>query len=124
MAAFSPAECTTTEKVIGGFRIPKHTSVVVDVRRLNTDCSIWGRDSDEFRPERFAGMSVMQWRYGMVRWGLGVGKCLGKNMADTMLKMVTIRVVELYVLKTCERGEVKQGGATIAASGEVEFLKL
>ena len=57
----------------------------------------------------------------MIRWGIGNGKCLGKNMADLMLKMGTVAVVGRYAIKPYkgEDVELERKGAAIAGDGRV-----
>ena len=46
-----------------------------------------------------------------MRFGIASGRCLGKNMADLILKMVAIGVVEKFELKKAEGGvELGEGG--------------
>jgi cytochrome P450 len=108
---FSPPELTGAPKRLSGYFIPAGTPVVVDVHRLSTHPSVWGADSLVFRPERFKDMAPSQWRYGLIRFGIASGRCLGKNMADLILKMVAAGVVEKFELKKAESGvELGEGG--------------
>ncbi|KAK3309852.1 cytochrome P450 monooxygenase [Chaetomium strumarium] len=115
---FSPPECTAEDKIIGGYRIPAQTSCIVDVRRINTNREAWGEDAETFRPERFAGLPASSYRFSMIRWGVGSSKCMGKNMADLLLKMTVIAVLERYELRPAvlEKGggEQQQQGMTAA----------
>lgn len=120
-SAFSPAECTAVEKSIGGYRIPAGTPTVIDVRRLNTNPDVWGPDREAFRPERFLDLSPARYRYALLRFGIGPGKCMGKNMADVLLKMTTIAVVERYVLSPCEDKEVRKEVSAGLPSSEILF---
>lgn len=121
-ADFSPAELTGADKVISGYLIPAGTPVVLDVHRVNTHSSIWGDDALKFRPERYIDLSPSHWRYGLVRFGIASGRCLGKNMADVILKLVAISVIESYTLSRVESG--KEGGAKGGLTAEVEFCRL
>lgn len=110
MTGFSLPECTAVEKIIGRYRIPAQTPAVIDVRRLNSNPITWGSDGEVFRPERFADVSSAQYRYGFMRFGVGSGKCMGKHMADPMLKMTAVAVLELYEISpVVVDGEVKDG---------------
>ncbi|KAL2045406.1 hypothetical protein ABVK25_012118 [Lepraria finkii] len=112
---FSLPECTAVEKIIGKYRIPAQTPAVIDVRRLNSNPITWGSDGDVFRPERFAGLSSAQYRYGFMRFGVGSGKCMGKHMADVLLKMTAVAVLERYEIgPVVVGGEVKDGEITFA----------
>lgn len=107
---FSVPECTTIDKVIGRYKIPARTPIVIDVRRLNTNALTWGADGGEFRPERFASLAPKDYRYGYMRFGVVSGKCLGKHMADVLMKVTVIAVLEQYRIEEVEMNiGVKEG---------------
>ncbi|RYO88683.1 hypothetical protein DL762_003609 [Monosporascus cannonballus] len=99
---FSAPECITIDKVIGRYKLPAKTPVVIDVRRLNTNALTWGPDGTEFRPERFASLSPNEYRYGYMRFGVVSGKCLGKHMADLLMKVAMITILEQYRIEEVE----------------------
>ncbi|RYP81234.1 hypothetical protein DL769_002064 [Monosporascus sp. CRB-8-3] len=99
---FSAPECITIDKVIGRYKLPARTPVVIDVRRLNTNALTWGPDATEFRPERFASLSPNEYRYGYMRFGVVSGKCLGKHMADILMKVALITILEQYRIEEVE----------------------
>jgi cytochrome P450 len=99
--------------VIGRYRLPASTPVVIDIRRLNTNPLTWGADADEFNPERFASLAPKDYRYGYVRYrvmSVKASECLGRHMADALLKLVVVGVLELYKVEEVEKGfRVKDG---------------
>ena len=101
-AGFSVPECTTIDKVIGRYKIPAQTPIIIDVRRLNTNALTWGPDGAEFRPERFMKLSPNEYRYGFMRFGVVSSKCLGKHMADVLMKVAIITVLEQYKVEEVE----------------------
>ena len=120
LSVFSPAECTAVEKKISGYRIPAGTPTVIDMRRLNTNVAVWGSDSEVFRPERFLDMSPTKYRYAMLRFGIGPGKCMGKHMADVLLKMTTMAVLEKYsLIIPCQDKDAQKAGPP---SSEISFV--
>ncbi|RAQ53733.1 cytochrome P450 monooxygenase [Aspergillus flavus] len=122
---FTLPECNASPKRIGGFHIPAHTPTIVDVNRLNKNESIWGTEADAFRPERFFGLDPARYRFGFVRWGIGRDKCLGKNMAEVILKLAILAVTDKYTLHVSPalpgQGEKSEAGFTINRDVEVEF---
>ncbi|CAI7621821.1 unnamed protein product [Penicillium manginii] len=100
--SFSVPEHTTVDKVIGRYKIPAHTPFVIDVCRLNTNALTWGADGSEFRPERFSELSPNDYRYGFMRFGIVSGKCLGKHMADVLMKVALIIILEKYKIEEVE----------------------
>ncbi|KAE8383482.1 cytochrome P450 [Aspergillus bertholletiae] len=107
---FSVPECTSIDKVIGRYKVPARTPVIIDVRRLNTNALTWGPDGGQFRPERFATLSSNHYRYGFMRFGVASSKCLGKHMADTLMKVAMATILEQYRIDEVEKGiGVKEG---------------
>ena len=123
-SAFSLPEETATAKIIGGYRIPARTPTVVDWKRLNTTPAIWGSDGELFRPERFANLSPHAYRYGLLRYGIGRGRCLGKNIADLILKMATLAVLERYTIRPGKGNGVRQDRFTVTSEDEIEFTPI
>ncbi|EEP81630.1 predicted protein [Uncinocarpus reesii 1704] len=107
---FSVPEYTAIDKVIGRYKIPAQTPVIIDVRRLNTNALTWGPDGGEFRPERFASLSPNEYRYGFMRFGVVSGRCLGKHMADVLMKIAIITILKQYRIEEVEKNiGVKEG---------------
>jgi cytochrome P450 len=100
--------------------------IIIDVRRLNTHPSVWGEgpDAQAFRPERFQTMQPATYRNALLRFGIGASKCMGKNMADLMIKLSVLCVLERYALVKGEEKSDGVGGYTVNKHGEVEFLPL
>ena len=93
-------ESTACDKVIGGYRIPAKTPVVIDTRRLNQEAVTWGADGEVFRAERYEEMPQERLRNGFMRFGAGAanGRCLGKHTADAVFKLVMITILENYAI--------------------------
>lgn len=118
-------EKTATEKFIGGYLIPAQTPVVIDWKRLNTTPIVWGNDGERFRPERFANLSPATYRYGLLRFGMGRGRCLGKNIADMMLKMVTVAIVQRFAMKPAGKEEgTRKDRFTVTSEKEIAFTPI
>jgi cytochrome P450 len=98
--AFSLPQCTATAKKIGPMHVPAGTAVVIDAARLNSDPETWGPDAAAFNPARFAQVSSAKSRYGFMRFGVGgaSGRCLGRNIADFIFKLVAMEVVGRFEL--------------------------
>ncbi|RMD40324.1 hypothetical protein DV735_g4820, partial [Chaetothyriales sp. CBS 134920] len=81
---FSLPEVTAVEKRIGGFLIPAGTSVITDIHRLN-----------KLSP-RFDSLSRTQIRYSLHGYGIGPRKCLGKNFANLIIKLLILATLREY----------------------------
>ncbi|CAH2045488.1 unnamed protein product [Thlaspi arvense] len=75
-----PRECLKGCK-IGGFYIPKGTSLVINGYAVMRDADSW-TDPDEFKPERFLGQEEKREKVlNFLPFGAGRRGCLGSNLA-------------------------------------------
>lgn len=74
----------------GKIRIPKGVCVWMMVISLHTDPEIWGPDSYQFKPERFANGTTGACKHPHLYMPFGVGPrtCLGMNLAMVELKIL------------------------------------
>ncbi|KAL6809691.1 cytochrome P450 [Trichoderma sp. SZMC 28015] len=105
---FTIPESSPMAKVLGGYRIPKNTSVVVDTLAINHNPEFWGDDSREFNPYRFQNLSTKELRYNLFTFGFGSRKCLGQHFADVMIKQFLCKLLEGYKL-TLPEMEIRKG---------------
>lgn len=71
----------------------------MDTQRLNKTSPIWGDDGDTFRPERWDTITPQQARYSFLGYGMGPRKCLGKNVANVIIKLFLVSVVQRFELQ-------------------------
>lgn len=102
LAAFSVPQSAPTPRLIDGYFIPAGTAFVVDSYALNIRNPYWGTDSNTYRPQRFVeprpGMAT-EMRYNYWRFGFGPRQCLGKYVADLIIRMLLVKLVEGYELE-------------------------
>ena len=98
LAAFSVPQAVPTDRVVGGFFIPAGTNFMVDSYALNNNSSFWGDDSTTFRPTRFFEYDRIKSRYNFWRFGFGPRTCMGKYIADLMIRILVVHVVQKYEL--------------------------
>lgn len=87
------------EDVVGGYKIPAKTTIMVSIWSLHMRRDIWGDDVNEFRPERFApeeSKSRHAWSY--LPFSLGARSCIGQNLAITEAKTVMGSLLRQYSL--------------------------
>ncbi|KAJ2904206.1 hypothetical protein MKZ38_008536 [Zalerion maritima] len=96
LAAFSVPQAAPTERVVGGYLIPAGTNAVVDAYALNIRNPFWGKDSTEYRPGRFLEHTATELRYNYWRFGFGPRQCLGKYVADIMIRSLVATLVYDY----------------------------
>lgn len=105
LAAFSVPQSAPTPRLIDGYLIPAGTAFVVDSYALNIRNPYWGTDSHTYRPQRFIescpGMAT-EMRYNYWRFGFGPRQCLGKYVADLIIRMLLVELVDGYELQMRE----------------------
>ena len=120
-AAFSVPQAAPSPRLLSSYIIPAGTNFIVDAYALNVENPIWGPDRKEYRPERWhelerrnkneigggSGTRYIYWRFGF-----GARQCLGKYLADLILRQAVVEVLERWrveVLEGNEEEEVKEG---------------
>ena len=101
LAAFSVPQSATSDRIVGGYLIPAGTDFVVDAYALNIrDTAFWGNDTATYRPERFleAKASKTSLRYHFWRFGFGPRQCMGKHVADMIIKQLLVFMLRRYEL--------------------------
>ncbi|KAK1301211.1 Geraniol 8-hydroxylase [Acorus calamus] len=71
---------------VGGFTIPKHAQVLVNVWAIGRDTSVW-EDPDNFNPTRFmgSGLDYKGKNFELIPFGSGSRTCPGLPLADRMV---------------------------------------
>ncbi|EZF30492.1 Cytochrome P450 oxidoreductase [Trichophyton interdigitale] len=93
---FTFPENPPREKTLGGFVIPKDTTIIVDAFAINIRNPFWGPDNRSYRPSRFATIKQSQLRYNLATYGYGPRKCLGQHIADKIIKSVVYHLFSRY----------------------------
>lgn len=109
IAAFSVPQAAPTTRHVAGYRIPAGTSITVDSYALNIRNPFWGDDGAAFRPERWADLKPSETRYQAWRFGFGPRNCMGKYLAEKILRVALVQLVRDYDL-SIEAEESGGGG--------------
>ena len=104
LAAFSVPQAAPTDRASGGFIIPAGTNIVVDSYALNIRNPYWGSDSALYRPERFLERKPTANRYQFWRFGFGPRTCMGKHVADVIIRILLVHLLENYELDLVAQG--------------------
>ncbi|KAF4948218.1 hypothetical protein FGADI_9810 [Fusarium gaditjirri] len=99
LAAFSVPQAIPTDRVINGYLFPAGTNFIVDAYALNQRNQFWGNDGLEYRPERHVSLSPVKFRYHFWRFGFGPRQCMGKYVADMMLRAILVHLLQGYELQ-------------------------
>ena len=105
LAAFSVPQAAPTDRAVSGFLVPAGTDFVVDSHSLNMRNPYWGQDTKEYRPRRFLERKALESRYNYWRYGFGPRTCMGRYVADLIIKTFLVHLVENYRLSLVEHGK-------------------
>ena len=112
-AAFSLPQAAPTPRTLSSYLIPAGTNFTIDAYALNVENPIWGADSKEFRPERWQELEQKNekggsgTRYIYWRFGFGPRQCMGKYVADLILKQAIVEILGRWRLEVEESDEGK-----------------
>uniref|UniRef100_A0A182FZX1 Uncharacterized protein n=1 Tax=Anopheles albimanus TaxID=7167 RepID=A0A182FZX1_ANOAL len=83
---------------LGGYRVPKDTTVLMGLRNVHMDPEHWG-DPEVFRPERFldADRNIVN-SERVLAFGLGQRRCLGETLARSCLFTFFVGVLKRFCL--------------------------
>lgn len=96
--------------------------MIIDTQRLNKTSPIWGEDGYSFRPERWDKITSREARYSMLGYGMGPRKCLGKNVANVIIKQFLVAVMQHFELNTGDGAtHIKRDRFTCMPEQVVEF---
>ncbi|KAL3443190.1 cytochrome P450 [Aspergillus insuetus] len=104
LAASSVPQAAPTERVLDGYLVPAGTSFIVDTYALNVEHEFWGTDRRQYRPSRFLQLNASETRYHMWRFGFGPRQCLGKYVADLIIRVFLAHLLRNWRLEF-QKGE-------------------
>lgn len=99
VAPFSIPQAPPTNRRIGKWMLPGRTMIIVDSYGLNIRNPFWGEKSQEWIPSRFLNIKPSQLRYNMWRFGFGPRQCMGKFVADRMLRSIVASIIRDWQLQ-------------------------
>ncbi|KFB45025.1 AGAP005656-PA-like protein [Anopheles sinensis] len=93
---------TLAECSLGGYRIPKNTTVLIGLKTVHMDPEYWG-DPEVFRPERFlvesgSDMKTHPHTDRLMFFGIGKRRCLGEVLARACLFTFFVGIMQKFEL--------------------------
>lgn len=95
-------------KLKSGIILPRGTTIGVGIHSVQRDKKIWGKDADEFNPDRFLPenlKSIKNFSYSFIPFAAGDRNCVGLKFARYSMKMMLMKVLRDFVLETDEEFE-------------------
>ncbi|CAI9784934.1 unnamed protein product [Fraxinus pennsylvanica] len=86
---------SSEDSVIGGYRIPGATMLLVNVWGIHNDPKIW-EDSRKFKPERFEGLEATRDGFKLMPFGSGRRGCPGEGLAVRMVGLGLGSVIQCF----------------------------
>lgn len=84
---------------LGGYTIPKDTTVLIGLRSVHMDDKFW-KDPESFRPERFLDESFSKVNISdrLIPFGAGRRKCLGDSLAKQSIFTFYVGILQKFQL--------------------------
>ncbi|RDW70941.1 hypothetical protein BP6252_07504 [Coleophoma cylindrospora] len=92
---FSNPESALEDKLVGKIIIPRNVDVIIDTFAINVDNPFWVNGT-KFDPHRFEDLQPRQYRYHFWRFGFGPRQCLGKHVADRMIRALVAELLSTF----------------------------
>lgn len=105
LAAFSVPQSAPTDRLVGGYVVPAGTHFVVDAYALNVRGAHWAPDPTAYRPARFLAANPLKARYRFWRFGFGPRQCMGRYVADLIIRALLAHLVTRYRLSLRDDGK-------------------
>ncbi|XP_026730914.1 probable cytochrome P450 301a1, mitochondrial isoform X2 [Trichoplusia ni] len=81
------------------YNIPRGTLIIMSTQDASIKEGNY-EDASVFYPERWLKDDAMEYHpFASIPFGFGARKCLGQNIAETMLSLMTIRILQRYKLE-------------------------
>ncbi|CAM4986353.1 unnamed protein product [Rotaria socialis] len=101
-------ERTTEPMLLGGYRIPAGTAIMIDADSINHDPQVW-KNPDDFDPNRFldnkqSGIEFQYFKYGLNR----NRRCLGFRYAEAIVKQVSWDILSLAKIDFADDQDPKE----------------
>ncbi|KAG2384788.1 hypothetical protein LR48_Vigan10g099300 [Vigna angularis] len=86
---------------VDNLRIPNGTNMWIDVVAMHHDQALWGKDVNEFRPERFMNdvNGGCNHKMGYLPFGFGGRTCVGRNLSFMEYKIVLTLLLSRFSFK-------------------------
>ncbi|KAG5666300.1 hypothetical protein PVAND_017851 [Polypedilum vanderplanki] len=92
---------TTAEIMLESCEVPKNTTIAIPIYFLHRNENIWGKDANEFKPERFEANKIDKIHsYSFVPFSGGKRMCIGYKYAMTFMKIFIVNFFKEFEIET------------------------
>lgn len=106
LAAFTVPQAAPTSRILSGFSVPPRTNFVIDTYAINIRNKYWGEDAQSYKLGRFLERKTSDTRYNYWRFGFGPRQCVGKHLAELMIRVLLVHLLENYELSLPEHSNM------------------
>ncbi|CAM8905168.1 unnamed protein product [Rhodiola kirilowii] len=80
--------------------VPKDVSIWIWIPAVHRDPELWGKDANEFKPERFENgvCGACKFPQSYIPFGVGIRTCPGQNLAVTEMKILFAQILSKFTL--------------------------
>jgi cytochrome P450 len=112
------------ETEIGGYRVPKNTTIFIDVYNTHRHPDYW-ETPDEFLPERFSPEAKKnRHKLAYLPFGAGQRMCIGNNFAMMEMKIVVAMTIQRYRLLPFDHTDIPPEPLITLRPKEEIYLRL
>ncbi|GAV84666.1 p450 domain-containing protein [Cephalotus follicularis] len=86
---------SSKECVVGNFRVPRGTMLLVNMWAIHNDPKIW-EEPREFKPERFEGLEGWKDGFKLMAFGTGRRSCPGEGLATRMVGLALASLIQCF----------------------------
>ncbi|RGB26998.1 cytochrome P450 [Rhizophagus diaphanus] len=98
------------DKVIGGYLIPKNTTIMIALSALHKSTEIWGPTANDFDPKRWLNPLYTKnvTNYNYLPFITGTRSCIGNKLALTEFKILLSTLIRNFVFQPIEGFQFKE----------------
>ncbi|PKY56066.1 cytochrome P450, partial [Rhizophagus irregularis] len=89
------------DKIIGGYLIPKNTTIMIALSALHKSTEIWGPTANEFDPKRWLNPLYTKnvTNYNFLPFITGTRSCIGNKLALAEFKILLSTLIRNFVFQ-------------------------